>query len=176
MPDVCKCYTEKILPIALDLWQEYLDFTAHQNLMKAKAEWASGLNRDAAFNAVEYLAEIPADSKYYEEALKLMEEIKTRVGEDIEYERAIEAFYEKLLHAAHEVGFFYLVGHGISEELCDKLRAQSKEFFHLPLEVKQKIALENSKHFRGYTAVGGEYNWKVSGAHRYHLDNILITK
>lgn len=67
------------------------------------------------------------------------------------------AFYEKLLHAAHEVGFFYLVGHGISEELCDKLRAQSKEFFRLPLEVKQKIALENSKHFRGYTAVGGEY-------------------
>ena len=46
------------------------------------------------------------------------------------------AFYEKLLHAAHEVGFFYLVGHGISEELCDKLRAQSKEFFRLPLEVK----------------------------------------
>ena len=91
VPDVCKCYTEKILPVALDLWQEYLDFTAHQNLMKAKAEWASGLNLDAAFNAVEYLAEIPADSKYYEEALKLMEEIKTRVGEDIEYERSIEA-------------------------------------------------------------------------------------
>ena len=91
VPEVCKCYTEKILPLALDIWQEYLDFTAHQNLMKARAEWAAGLNRDAAMNAVEYLAEIPADSQYYDEALKLLEEIKTRVGADIEYERAIEA-------------------------------------------------------------------------------------
>ena len=25
VPDVCKCYTEKILPVALDLWQVYVD-------------------------------------------------------------------------------------------------------------------------------------------------------
>ena len=27
-----------------------------------------------------------------------------------------------------------------------------------------------------YDPSTGSYNWKVSGAHRYHLDNILITK
>lgn len=66
-------------------------------------------------------------------------------------------FFEKLLYAAHEVGFFYLVGHDVDEKLCDDIRKLSAEFFALPMETKMKISLSNSKHFRGYTAVGGEY-------------------
>lgn len=66
-------------------------------------------------------------------------------------------FYKKLLYAAHEIGFFYLVGHDVEQDLCENIRKQSAEFFALPIETKMKISLSNSKHFRGYTAVGGEY-------------------
>lgn len=55
------------------------------------------------------------------------------------------------------MGFFYLIGHDVDEKLCDDIRKQSAEFFALPMETKMKISLENSKHFRGYTAMGGEY-------------------
>lgn len=90
VPDVCDCYAKKILPTAEKIWQEYLDFTAHEALMKARAAWSSGMDRFAAIEAVQYLAEIPADSKYYSEAMSLLEEIKGRVKEDIDYARALE--------------------------------------------------------------------------------------
>ncbi len=72
-------------------------------------------------------------------------------------EQTRQKFYKELLYAAHEVGFFYLVGHDVNLELCKKLRKQSAEFFELPQETKEKISLSNSKHFRGYTSLGGEY-------------------
>ncbi|TFD76728.1 isopenicillin N synthase family oxygenase [Cryobacterium sp. Sr8] len=65
-------------------------------------------------------------------------------------------FRADLLQATHEVGFFYLVGHGIAQELMDELLAVSRRFFELPTE--DKLSLENvhSPQFRGYTRVGGE--------------------
>ena len=66
------------------------------------------------------------------------------------------AFREDLRRVAHDVGFFYLVGHGIDQGLTDELLAVSRQFFDLPVE--QKLAIENvhSPQFRGYTRVGGE--------------------
>lgn len=66
------------------------------------------------------------------------------------------AFREDLRRVAHDVGFFYLVGHGIDQGLIDELLAVSRQFFDLPVE--QKLAIENvhSPQFRGYTRVGGE--------------------
>ncbi|MGN0190656.1 MAG: hypothetical protein ACI39U_03285 [Candidatus Cryptobacteroides sp.] len=90
VPEVCGCYTGKVLPAALDIWQEYLDYTSQQNYMKAKAVWAAGLDKAAAEEVIGYISEIPADSKYYAEAIKLLDEIKARVGADIDYERALE--------------------------------------------------------------------------------------
>lgn len=65
-------------------------------------------------------------------------------------------FRDDLLRATHDVGFFYLVGHGVDETLMDDLLAASREFFALSEE--QKFAVENVKspQFRGYTRVGGE--------------------
>lgn len=90
VPDVCVCYTQKILPAATQIWQEYVDFSAHESLMKAKTVWAAGLNADAAVEAVQYIADIPADSKYHDEALSLLDEIKMVVSADIDYAREIE--------------------------------------------------------------------------------------
>ena len=56
----------------------------------------------------------------------------------------------------HDVGFFYLAGHGVPQELTDAILDVSRRFFDLPEE--QKLAVENvfSAQFRGYTRVGGE--------------------
>ena len=61
-----------------------------------------------------------------------------------------------LRDAMHEVGFLYLAGHGIPQELTDSMLDVSRRFFELPEE--QKLAVENvhSPQFRGYTRVGGE--------------------
>jgi isopenicillin N synthase-like dioxygenase len=65
-------------------------------------------------------------------------------------------FREDLRRAMHEVGFIYLSGHGIPQELTDSLLEVSRRFFELPEE--QKLAIENvySPQFRGYTRIGGE--------------------
>jgi isopenicillin N synthase-like dioxygenase len=66
------------------------------------------------------------------------------------------AFREKLRAVTHDVGFFYLVGHGVSQDLIDELLAASRAFFNLPDEDKLAIENVNSPQFRGYTRVGGE--------------------
>lgn len=65
-------------------------------------------------------------------------------------------FRDELRRATHEVGFFYLVGHGLSDELISRMMQTAHDFFALPVE--QKLAIENtySPHFRGYTRMGGE--------------------
>jgi isopenicillin N synthase-like dioxygenase len=65
-------------------------------------------------------------------------------------------FRDELRDAMHEVGFFYLAGHGVPQELTDAILDVSRRFFDLPED--QKLAVENvrSPQFRGYTRVGGE--------------------
>ncbi|XP_039028721.1 2-oxoglutarate-Fe(II) type oxidoreductase hxnY-like [Hibiscus syriacus] len=50
-------------------------------------------------------------------------------------------------------GFFYLVNHGVDEELVKKVFKQSSSFFSLPIEAKMKLARENH---RGYTPLYAE--------------------
>jgi isopenicillin N synthase-like dioxygenase len=66
------------------------------------------------------------------------------------------AFRADLLRATHEVGFFYLVGHGVDRELIDELLDVSRRFFDLPTDEKLKLENIHSPQFRGYTRVGGE--------------------
>lgn len=67
-----------------------------------------------------------------------------------------EAFRNDLRQATHEYGFFYLIGHGISEKLQESIITTARAFFDLP--EADKMAIENLKsaQFRGYTRVGGE--------------------
>nr|WP_042179173.1 2-oxoglutarate and iron-dependent oxygenase domain-containing protein [Kibdelosporangium sp. MJ126-NF4]CEL13674.1 2-Oxobutyrate oxidase, putative [Kibdelosporangium sp. MJ126-NF4]CTQ99360.1 2-Oxobutyrate oxidase, putative [Kibdelosporangium sp. MJ126-NF4] len=67
------------------------------------------------------------------------------------------AFLEELRYAAHEVGFFYVVGHGVPEALTTGVHKVAKEFFALPLEHRLAIENINSPQFRGYTRTGYEY-------------------
>ena len=59
--------------------------------------------------------------------------------------------------ACREVGFFYAVGHGVGEALEDRLVAESRRFFALPLEAKREIAMERGgRAWRGWFPLGGE--------------------
>jgi isopenicillin N synthase-like dioxygenase len=67
------------------------------------------------------------------------------------------ALLDELRRAAHQVGFFYVVGHGIDRSVTDGVFRAAEEFFALPLEDRLAIENVNSPHFRGYTRVGTEY-------------------
>ncbi len=58
--------------------------------------------------------------------------------------------------AAHDVGFFYLVGHGVEALLLRDLLDCARQFFALPDRDKLAIEMVNSPHFRGYNRVASE--------------------
>lgn len=66
------------------------------------------------------------------------------------------AFLQALREAAREVGFFYLVGHGLPQWQMQELFDLSRAFFALPEADKLAIQMANSRHFRGYTRLGDE--------------------
>ncbi|CAL8095654.1 unnamed protein product [Orchesella dallaii] len=64
---------------------------------------------------------------------------------------------QQLLDALVEWGFLYISGHCVDINLQNNLEAASREFFNLPLEVKQQINMKLGKHaWRGYFPPGDE--------------------
>jgi isopenicillin N synthase-like dioxygenase len=66
-------------------------------------------------------------------------------------------FLADLRTAAREVGFFYVIGHGVPEALNAAVLDQARALFALPEEQKLAIEMVNSPHFRGYNRAGFEY-------------------
>jgi len=70
---------------------------------------------------------------------------------------ATNAVAEQVRVACHDYGFFYVVGHGIDEDLGVSLEALNREFFALPLAEKMKISMRSGgRAWRGYFAMGDE--------------------
>jgi len=67
------------------------------------------------------------------------------------------AFLQHVSEAARGAGFFYLIGHGIDENLTRDVLALSRRFFSLSEQDKREIEMINSPHFRGYNRAGLEY-------------------
>lgn len=64
---------------------------------------------------------------------------------------------EQLGRACRECGFFYVVGHGIDEQLITRLEQLSRQFFALDEQEKMRIAMAHGgRAWRGYFPVGGE--------------------
>jgi isopenicillin N synthase-like dioxygenase len=66
------------------------------------------------------------------------------------------AFLAELRAAAHDVGFFYVTGHGVEAQLQRALLESAKRFFALPTGDKLAIEMLNSPHFRGYNRAASE--------------------
>ena len=67
-----------------------------------------------------------------------------------------QGFLDDLRHAARDVGFFYLTGHGIDSELLQQVQAGARQFFALPDSEKAAVGMINSPHFRGYNRAASE--------------------
>jgi isopenicillin N synthase-like dioxygenase len=63
---------------------------------------------------------------------------------------------DELRQTCHEIGFFYVSGHGVDQELCRQVLELSRRFFELPLEEREAIDHIRSPQFRGYTRLADE--------------------
>jgi isopenicillin N synthase-like dioxygenase len=66
-------------------------------------------------------------------------------------------FLADLREAAYGLGFFYLIGYGIDDDLINRVLSLSRRFFALPAADKLEIEMVNSPHFRGYNRAGAEH-------------------
>jgi isopenicillin N synthase-like dioxygenase len=71
-------------------------------------------------------------------------------------DRQPAAFRDQLREAAHDCGFFHLVGHGVAAVQMAEVLALARAFFALPVHVKNEISQLKSPQFRGYSRLGGE--------------------
>ena len=62
----------------------------------------------------------------------------------------------KIGAACREIGFFYIVNHGVAAGLVGRVYAEAKRFFDQPAAAKAEIAIEKSSVHRGYFKIGGE--------------------
>lgn len=76
--------------------------------------------------------------------------------------------------ACREVGFFYLVDHGISNADFAELFAESKRFFDLDTDQKMQLSIKRSPHNRGYVAMADERLNPESGADQKEAFNIGV--
>jgi isopenicillin N synthase-like dioxygenase len=65
-------------------------------------------------------------------------------------------FRARLREAAHDIGFFYLIGHGVPRAQMEQVLTLARDFFSLPVAVKNEISQLKSPQFRGYSRIGGE--------------------
>ncbi|MFZ2511015.1 MAG: 2-oxoglutarate and iron-dependent oxygenase domain-containing protein [Gordonia sp. (in: high G+C Gram-positive bacteria)] len=72
-------------------------------------------------------------------------------------ERDPDGFRSALRTATHEVGFFYLIGHGIDRAVRDRIFDTARVFFAMGDHDKFSVEMLASPQFRGYTRFGGEY-------------------
>ncbi|WNN42731.1 isopenicillin N synthase family dioxygenase [Winslowiella toletana] len=70
--------------------------------------------------------------------------------------RQRQAFLSQLSQAARDIGFFYLINHGVDAALQQQVQQVAQQFFALDEAEKAQVAMANSPHFRGYNRPGSE--------------------
>lgn len=73
------------------------------------------------------------------------------------------AFVGDIGHACRQSGFMLLTDHGIDQALIDAVFANATMFFALDASEKNRLSIANSKHDRGYAAIGSEKLDETSG-------------
>lgn len=71
-------------------------------------------------------------------------------------------YAQQIRDACRNVGFFYIINHGVDQGLMDGVMDKSKKFFELDLESKLEVSNRSGagngrkKGYRGYFGIGGE--------------------
>lgn len=74
-----------------------------------------------------------------------------------------QRFVDDVGQACRQTGFMLLAGHGVDRALIDRVFTCAEEFFALDLAEKNRLSIANSKHDRGYAAIGSEKLDETSG-------------
>jgi polar amino acid transport system ATP-binding protein len=70
---------------------------------------------------------------------------------------SVDAVAQQIAAACRAHGFFYIVGHGVDDDLCARLDSLSREFFALPDERKAAVRMPlGGRAWRGWFPLGGE--------------------
>ena len=83
-----------------------------------------------------------------------------------------QATANELGRACRDIGFFYLVDHGIPDSVFEALFEDASAFFSLPSDRKEALSIKRSPHNRGYVAIQDEKLNPVSGADSKEAFNI----
>jgi isopenicillin N synthase-like dioxygenase len=76
-------------------------------------------------------------------------------------EGARAAVARELRRICIDIGFFYLMGHGISAAELDEALARGRDFFRLPLQEKRKLRFNTARF--GYFPLGGAHEYGKAG-------------
>lgn len=80
-----------------------------------------------------------------------------------EDDKALRALAAEISTACRDVGFFYIVNHGIPASLRADVFRQARAFFNLPHAEKDKINIHKSKYMRGYFGQGADKSDGIVG-------------
>ena len=69
---------------------------------------------------------------------------------------APDAVVAEIGAACRDVGFFYIIGHGVPDATVAGLFAAARTFFGAPAAIKDAVSITRSPHNRGYVALGEE--------------------
>lgn len=72
----------------------------------------------------------------------------------IDMEMSEEEIGDSIHHACTTLGFFAIVNHGVSEDLCSNMLHQTRLLFDLSDDDKEAISVKHSKSFRGFQKMG----------------------
>ncbi len=70
--------------------------------------------------------------------------------------RALDALAQQIREACTTVGFFYVTNHGVPDVCVERVIESSRAFYRQPESEKQKVALAEHTHWRGWTGLGSE--------------------
>ncbi|SEF62805.1 isopenicillin N synthase family dioxygenase [Marinobacterium lutimaris] len=85
-----------------------------------------------------------------------------------------QAVADELGRACREVGFFYVIDHGIPQPVIDRVFSDARRFFDLPLAQKEALSIKRSAHNRGYVAMADEQLNPAAGADMKEAFNIGV--
>jgi len=85
-----------------------------------------------------------------------------------------QALARRVGAVCREVGFFYLVDHGVPEATVQAAFAGARRLFGLPLADKERLSIRRSLHNRGYVAMADERLDPSAGADQKEAFNIGV--
>lgn len=88
--------------------------------------------------------------------LPLIDMSGVREGDPTSIRRAGDAIRQ----ACEDIGFFYIVNHGVPQTVIDRAMAAAAQFFAYPAETKRQVAV-NKRH-RGWHALGGALMYEAT--------------